>query len=91
MGENRKDENTILLQHGRRVFSFAGLWDRWAAPDGKTVESCSIITTTPNALVADVHSRTPVILQSDDYDLWLDPDFNNATELSSFLFPYDAT
>jgi putative SOS response-associated peptidase YedK len=72
------------------LFAFAGLWDRWAAPDGKAIESCSIITTTPNALVADVHNRMPVILRPDDYDLWLDPGFQNLNELSSLLLPYDA-
>jgi putative SOS response-associated peptidase YedK len=72
------------------VFAFAGLWDCWTAPDGKAVESCSIITTTPNTLVADIHNRMPVILGPEAYDLWLDPGFSNLNELSSLLSPYDA-
>ena len=41
------------------LFAFAGLWDRWRGPDGQAVESCTILTTTPNSLLADVHDRMP--------------------------------
>jgi putative SOS response-associated peptidase YedK len=47
---------------GREPFAFAGLWDRWRAPDGATLYSCTILTTKPNRLLADVHNRMPVIL-----------------------------
>jgi putative SOS response-associated peptidase YedK len=55
------------------LFSFAGIWDRWRDASGKTVETCSILTTTANALTSAVHDRMPVILDPDGYDLWLDP------------------
>ena len=42
-------------------FGFAGLWERWEGPDGP-VESCCILTTQPNELVAGIHNRMPVIL-----------------------------
>ncbi len=54
------------------VFAFAGLWDRWTDPQGQLIESCTILTTTANPLLADLHDRMPVILQPDDYDSWLD-------------------
>jgi hypothetical protein len=38
----------------------------------KPIESCTILTTTPNSLFADIHDRMPVILNPDDYTLWLD-------------------
>ena len=47
---------------GREPFAFAGLWDRWRAQDGATLYSCTILTTKPNRLLADVHNRMPVIL-----------------------------
>jgi putative SOS response-associated peptidase YedK len=72
-----------------KLFAFAGLWDRWKNPQGNVVESCTILTTTPNSLLADIHDRMPVILVHDDYDLWLDPAFKNAASLSEMLGPYD--
>ncbi len=64
------------------LFAFAGLWDRWRDPAGAAIESCSILTTTPNSLLADIHDRMPVILRQEDYDLWLDPDFKDAKALA---------
>jgi putative SOS response-associated peptidase YedK len=57
------------------LFAFAGLWDRWKDASGTWVKSCSILTTTPNAVTATVHDRMPVILEPSSYDLWLDPGF----------------
>jgi hypothetical protein len=62
---NRKD--------ARERFAFAGLWDRWRDPSGQWIKSCSILTTTPNAVTSTVHDRMPVILDLDSYDLRLDP------------------
>jgi putative SOS response-associated peptidase YedK len=39
------------------IFAFAGIWETWKNPEGRLVETCSIITTKPNALCADVHDR----------------------------------
>ena len=55
------------------LFAFAGIWDRWNDASGKPLETCSILTTTPNAVTSSVHDRMPVILNPDSYDLWLDP------------------
>jgi len=59
------------------VFAFAGLWDEWRSPDGEIIESCTILTTGPNSVVADLHDRMPVIVTPDKYDVWLDPDVND--------------
>jgi putative SOS response-associated peptidase YedK len=72
------------------MFAFAGLWDRWKDPSGQWVKSCSILTTTPNAVTSAVHDRMPVIIDPDSYDLWLDPGMNNVVEVSNLLKPYDA-
>jgi len=72
------------------LFAFAGLWDRWRNPSGNTVETCSILTTTPNAVTSPVHDRMPVILDPDCYDLWLDPGMMNVAAASELLKPFDA-
>jgi putative SOS response-associated peptidase YedK len=73
-----------------QLFAFAGLWDRWRDPSGNAVETCSILTTTPNAVTSAVHDRMPVILDPDSYDLWLDPGMRDAVAVSDMLKPYDA-
>ncbi len=72
------------------LFAFAGIWGRWKDPSGQILETCSILTTTPNALTAVVHDRMPVILDSDNYDLWLDPRMKDVTAVTEMLKPYDA-
>ena len=72
------------------LFAFAGLWDRWKNPSGVWVETCSILTTTPNAVTSAVHDRMPVILNPNGYDLWLDPGMKDVAEVSELLKPYDA-
>lgn len=72
------------------LFAFAGLWERWRDPSGQWVKSCSILTTTPDAVTSAVHDRMPVILDPESYDLWLDPGMNDAAVASELLKPYDA-
>jgi putative SOS response-associated peptidase YedK len=71
------------------LFAFAGLWERWRDPSGQWVKSCSILTTTPNAVTSAIHDRT-VILERDSYDLWLDPGMQNVAAISELLKPCDA-
>ena len=72
------------------LFAFAGIWDRWKDPSGQWTRSCSILTTTPNAVTSAVHDRMPVILDRDSYDLWLDPGMTDVETVSEMLKPYDA-
>ena len=53
--------------------AFAGLWDRWQPKDGEPLETFTILTTDPNALMEPIHNRMPVILEPRDYDRWLEP------------------
>jgi putative SOS response-associated peptidase YedK len=76
--------------NGGELFAFAGLWDRWRDPSGQWIRSCTILATTPNAVTSSVHDRMPVILDSHDYDLWLDPGMTNVEALSDLLKPFDA-
>ena len=64
------------------AFALAGLWERWQAPDGEVIESCTIIVTAANDLVRPIHERMPVILDPADFDVWLDggPAAANAAE-----------
>jgi putative SOS response-associated peptidase YedK len=72
------------------LFAFAGIWDRWKDPSGQWIKSCSILTTTPNAVTSSVHDRMPAILDPETYDLWLDPGMHDLRAVSDMLKPYDA-
>src|SRR5205807_3787658 len=53
-------------------------------------DRCTILTTGPNSLVADLHDRMPVIVTPDKYDVWLDPDVKDFETIRDILKPYDA-
>jgi putative SOS response-associated peptidase YedK len=72
----------------RQPFAFAGLWEFWKGPDDTAVESCTLLTTTPNDLLRPVHNRMPVILHPKDYERWLDPELQQAEVLKTLLQPY---
>jgi putative SOS response-associated peptidase YedK len=70
----------------RGPFTVAGVWERWDGPAG-VLESCAIVTTSANAMMAPIHDRMPVIIPSDRRDLWLAPDAARG-ELEPMLCPY---
>ena len=71
----------------RDPFAMAGLWDRWKTPDRGELLSFTILTTSANGLVSQVHDRMPVILPRDAESVWLDPTESEAA-LKSLLVPY---
>jgi putative SOS response-associated peptidase YedK len=72
------------------LFAFAGIWDRWQSPDGTIVQSCAILTTTPNELLCDVHNRMPVILGAENYQEWLRAPLSDCGSLRHLLIPFEA-
>ncbi len=70
------------------IFAFAGLWDKWTDPRGEILESCTILTTSPNAILADVHDRMPVILSPENYAAWLNPMLRDAAVALGMLRLY---
>ena len=84
----RRKQPWCIRMQNRRPFAFAGLWDRWTDPGGRTVESCTIITTTPNALIRRFHHRMPVIVDPAEYDVWLAAEIRDPDRLLPLLVPY---
>jgi putative SOS response-associated peptidase YedK len=71
-------------------FAFAGLWEHWRSPDEQTINTCTILTTEANDLLHPIHDRMPVILDSKDYELWLDLKVEKPALLQPLLRPYQA-
>lgn len=85
--DGKKQPFYFQLADGK-PFGFAGLWERWEKEDEEAIESCTIITTNANDLMQPIHDRMPVILDSQDYDHWLDPEVQKPESLQSLLQPY---
>lgn len=66
----RKQPLYVHMKDGGPMI-FAGLWESWKSPEGETVESCTILTTSSNGLIRPLHDRMPVILGRNDWDIWL--------------------
>lgn len=67
-------------------FCFAGLWEYWSGPGAEPFESFTILTTTPNAVVADFHDRMPVILPAAAREAWMAADAGE-DDLTALLVP----
>jgi putative SOS response-associated peptidase YedK len=68
--------------------AFAGLWEHWEGQDGTVVESCTIITTESNSTIRPLHNRMPVILDPEEYNLWLDSEVSDLETLAPLMRPY---
>ena len=86
--ENKKQPYYFRLQN-LQLFAFAGLWEQWKSPDEDIISSCTILTTEANDLLRPIHDRMPVILESKDYELWLDSEAQQP-QLQQLLRPYQA-
>ena len=65
--------------------AIAGLWERWSAASGETIETCTLLTTEADECVSPVHRRMPVLLDSRDYDAWLDPGLTDPARLQELI------
>jgi len=89
--ETKKRKTPFYVQLGSgKPMGFAGLYDTWKSQDGKIITSCTIITTTPNEIIAPLHNRMPVIIESNKREMWLDKTIQDPHELMPLLKPYDA-
>jgi putative SOS response-associated peptidase YedK len=68
----------------------AGLWDRWRHGDAQPIESFTILTTTPNELVAKLHDRMPVIIDAAHAATWLEAPAGDVAAATALLRPYPA-
>ncbi len=73
----------------KALFAFAGLWESWKDAEGKEIRSFTIITTTANAMMKDIHHRMPVILSPESEKAWLSNTAQNPVDMLKPLDPGD--
>jgi putative SOS response-associated peptidase YedK len=84
---NNKQPMRIHLRN-QSIFSMAGIYSTWVAPDGRKQSTCAILTTTPNSIVSSIHNRMPVLLRREDEAFWLDAHSQDRDRLLSLLVPF---
>lgn len=75
----------FISSAGDELIAFAGLWEQWQQPGAAPLVTYTIVTGPPNALVAGIHDRMPVIVDPSDYERWL-----TADDAGDLLQPYPA-
>jgi len=87
--EGKKKTPLYFYLKTKEPFGFAGIYETWKAPDKTRIDSCTIITTEANGLVAPAHDRMPVIVPAKEEGAWLGERTEERT-LLSILRPYAA-
>jgi putative SOS response-associated peptidase YedK len=87
IGSKEKIPYRIVMNDGT-PFAMAGIWDSWKDESGKITDSFAIITTEPNELMKNIHTRMPVILEPGKEREWLDE--QNPEILKALLKPIDS-
>ena len=84
---SKKSKAHFIVSSNGDYFVFAGIYESWYDNKlGQAVLTCALLTTEPNEKIATLHDRMPVVLESHQWDLWLD---NRSTysELNRLFIP----
>jgi putative SOS response-associated peptidase YedK len=84
LGQKSKQPYYFRLE-SQQPFAIAGLWENWISPESEEFSSCTILTTQANPSIASIHDRMPVILNSSDCKLWLNPQIESSELLEELL------
>lgn len=77
-----------IFQKRSELMNFAGLYEEWKPDDGEPVKSFTIITTSANKPVSELHDRMPAMLLDEEVNEWLDPANNDTAALQDLLRPW---
>ena len=91
-GKPRKQPYFIRPADGG-VLAMAGLYEIWRDPDKDEDDparfrwTCTVLTTTAEDSLGQIHDRMPLMLSPERYDAWLDPRQNSKDDLLALLEP----
>ena len=91
-GKPRKQPYFIRPADGG-VLAMAGLYEIWRDPDKDEDDptrfrwTCTVLTTTAEDSLGQIHDRMPLMLSPEKYDAWLDPRNNSKDDLLALLEP----
>lgn len=86
--KGKEKQPYAIAMHDDRQMVMAGLWARWKDPKtGEEIQSCTILTTSSNGVMGELHNRMPVILDEADWPKWLGEEPASNEELLAMLKP----
>lgn len=72
---------------GGGVLGFAALWEPYAEPGGSEIDTAAILTAAARGPIAEIHERTPVVIDPRDFDRWLDCRTQEPRDVADLLRP----
>lgn len=69
-----KKQAWFIHQPSEELFAFGGIWEHWMGSDGSELETAAMLTAEPNALIATIHDRCPVVIMPENFERWLSDD-----------------
>jgi putative SOS response-associated peptidase YedK len=89
--EGTRRQPFLIAQADGRPLALAGLWSGWRDPAAdRVIRTFTIVTAGPNAQVAELHDRMPVVVPEEAWSTWLDPGLDDSAELQGLLQPNEA-
>jgi putative SOS response-associated peptidase YedK len=85
---NKVKQPWFITLKDKQPMALAGLWEHWQGKDGSEIESCTIIVTSGNELMQNIHDRMPVILPNESWDEWLNTANTDSEGLQALLTQY---
>lgn len=87
-GADGSKEPYFIRPKDQELFAFAGIFSIWIDAEGHPLHTFSMMTTSANHEMADIHDRMPVILLPENEPLWVDPQSTDPRLLGELLHPY---
>lgn len=85
--DTKKSQAYFVVSSSADYFTFAGIYESWYDNKlKKTILTCALLTTQPNETIELLHDRMPVILESYQWDIWLN-DSSSLRELNKLFIP----
>ncbi|MFD1334861.1 SOS response-associated peptidase [Oceanobacillus iheyensis] len=86
--EGDKKQPMRIYPENKKVFAFAGLWDKWQG-DNDPLFTCTILTKQANQDMEELHHRMPIILPKDREEEWIDPKSYSSEDWKHWLDDID--
>ena len=86
--ESDRNQPFYIFHPDKKLLPMAGLWTTWTSTDSQTIESYTVITTSPQKEIAHIHNRMPVILNPMTVDEWIHCETTPSNQAIVNLIPF---